>query len=507
MNSEISSSADRQSTIVESALSLAGRMGGVFLRYGVYWLLVKILGVRDSGFYFLVMSAMRIFCAISVLGLDQGMIRYISIHKSTGDGRRAAGTVIAGVVPSLVISVFASIIVFAFAPQIATMIFKKPELTYLLKTMVASLPLLTVFTIFLSVIQGFGKMRIRALCEDIFWPFASFAGVVAVKFAGRDDMSGMVFVYVASIGISAAVSAFLMLKQGKGVLDWSRPIMEWKETLLYSSPLVLRSLFIQILMWTDVLMVGIFKPAEDVGIYFMASRLIVMVSSTNAILGAVASPMFSSLNHSGEKKRLGILYEFNNRLTVALQMPIITILWLCGSQALRVFGKEYGAGTEALDILLAAQAFVAFGGASAIMLVMTGYSGTTLMNSGLGALSNIVLNIILIPKMGITGAALSTALVKSSLSVIRIYQVRHYTGLMPFSRKYLAPLIYIAAATAATAAARALFPFLATTFMGLIASGIMFSILTLAGLRLSFPPEEMSDLKNIFRKAEKWEKA
>lgn len=507
MNSETSSSADRQSTIVESALSLAGRMGGVFLRYGVYWIIVRILGVRDSGFYFLVLSAMRIFCAVSVLGLDQGMIRYIAIHKSTGDRRRAAGTVIAGSVPSLALSLVAGVFVFIFAPWIATAVFKKPELTYLLKTMIASLPLLTLFTIFLSVIQGFGKMRIRALCEDIFWPFVTFAGVLALKFVGREDMSGVVFIYVATIAAAAVATAALMLKNGKGVLDWSRPIIEWKEILSYSSPLVLRSLFIQILMWTDVLMVGMFKPAEDVGIYFMASRLIVMVSSTNAILGSVASPMFSSLNHSGEKKRLGVLYEFNNRLTVALQLPIISILWLCGDQALRVFGKEYGAGTGALDVLLSAQIFVAFGGASAVMLVMTGHSGTTLMNSGLGAVVNIVLNIILIPRMGIIGAAISTAIVKSSLSVIRIYQVRRFTGLMPFSTRYLPPLVAILVATAATAAARALLPALSSSFIGLIASGIIFSIITLAGLRLSFPAEEMKDLKNIFKKSEQWEKA
>lgn len=502
---EISSS-DRKTTMMESALSFAGRMGGFVMRYGAYFLIARILGLKNSGFYFLVLSAIRIFCAVSVLGLDQGMIRYISIHKSTGDRTRAAGTIIAGTLPSLAVSIVISIVVYIYAPWISTAVFKKPEIAILLKTMIAGLPLLTLLTIFVSVIQGYGKMRIRALCEDIIWPIANFGGIYALKFIGHNTMSGVVFIYVSSIGLTALLSGLMMLKTGKDTLDWSNPVVEWKTVFTYSAPLILRSLFVQVLMWTDVMMVGMFRPAEDVGIYFMASRLIVMVSSTNAILGSVASPMFSSLSHAGEKSRLGILYEFNNRLTVALQLPIIAIMWLCGSQALNIFGKEYTAGTGVLDVLLIAQVIVTIGGASAVMLVMTGHSGTSLANSGLGAAANIVLNIILIPRMGILGAALSTAIVKSTLSVIRIFQVQHFTGLMPFSSKYIPPLIAIFISTAVTAAARAFVPALSSTFHGLIASGILFSILMIAGLRLTIPPEEIKDMADIFRKRENGKK-
>jgi len=73
-----------------------------------------------------------------------------------------------------------------------------------------------------------------------------------------------------------------------------------------------------------------------------------------------------------------------------------------------LFGKEYYASSKVLQIHIWASVFVFVGVASGRWLVTEGIQIYLTLNQGLGALSNILLNLILIPKYGIEGAAWAT---------------------------------------------------------------------------------------------------
>ncbi|WP_262983644.1 polysaccharide biosynthesis C-terminal domain-containing protein [Chlorobium phaeovibrioides] len=77
---------------------------------------------------------------------------------------------------------------------------------------------------------------------------------------------------------------------------------------------------------------------------------------------------------------------------------------------------------------------------AATLLAMTGHARLSLMNAAAALLLQLLLNLILIPRMGIEGAALGSLLLFLTLSVARLLEVRSLLGLHPFSKALFKPL-------------------------------------------------------------------
>jgi len=79
-------------------------------------------------------------------------------------------------------------------------------------------------------------------------------------------------------------------------------------------------------------------------------------------------------------------------------------------------------------------------GLSATVLAMTGYARLSLLNA-LGALGlQVALNLLLIPRMGLNGAALATLLLFLLLSALRLGEIQHLLKIHPFGKALWKPL-------------------------------------------------------------------
>ena len=84
-------------------------------------------------------------------------------------------------------------------------------------------------------------------------------------------------------------------------------------------------------------------------------------------------------------------------------------LILFGKWFLLLFGNGFIKGVTALSILSIGQIVNAATGSVCILLVMTGYERDAVAGIGVSVVINIIMNVLLIPKWGIIGAAISTA--------------------------------------------------------------------------------------------------
>lgn len=80
---------------------------------------------------------------------------------------------------------------------------------------------------------------------------------------------------------------------------------------------------------------------------------------------------------------------------------------------------------------------ISFIGASSIMLIVMGKTKIAMFNVVLSTLVNFILNILLIPVLGIIGAALATSTSLIILSALHIAFCHRSTGLHPFQVSYL----------------------------------------------------------------------
>jgi len=172
----------------------------------------------------------------------------------------------------------------------------------------------------------------------------------------------------------------------------------------------------------DIVMIGAFLNTKDLGIYRVAFQTSTLVAFSLIIINSVISPQLSRLYAANEMKKLQALVSLSTKIIVSVSAPIGLALLVFSSQTIEfIFGSHYASAAVALDILLVGQFANAAMGPAATILNMTGHERDTTKGVLLAISTNILLNTVLLPIVGINGAAVSTS---SSLIVWNVYLSR-----------------------------------------------------------------------------------
>jgi O-antigen/teichoic acid export membrane protein len=157
--------------------------------------------------------------------------------------------------------------------------------------------------------------------------------------------------------------------------------------------------------------------------------------------------MIANLYQLGEMDRLNELYKISTKWGIYLSIPVF--LFICfTSQEIMVglFGIEYIAGALPLVILIIGQMINVSTGAVGFILIMTGYERLWLIISVFSFALNVALNVMLVPQLGLIGAAIATAIAIGTLYLSGLFAVRRLIGLWPYDTRYKKGLFAAASA-------------------------------------------------------------
>ncbi|MGB0931326.1 MAG: polysaccharide biosynthesis C-terminal domain-containing protein, partial [Chitinophagales bacterium] len=129
-----------------------------------------------------------------------------------------------------------------------------------------------------------------------------------------------------------------------------------------------------------------------------------------AIVYLVVSPMIADMWATGKLKELQSIATRSARGVLALGLPMVVVFWFLGEWILGFYGVEFKAGYHALLILSVGQLFNLACGIGANLLLMTGHERATFWGLLLSTVVNLSFNTLLIPSMGMNGAAIATVL-------------------------------------------------------------------------------------------------
>ncbi|MDO8946002.1 MAG: flippase [Desulfocapsaceae bacterium] len=176
-------------------------------------------------------------------------------------------------------------------------------------------------------------------------------------------------------------------------------------------PLTLVAGFQLINSYADIVMLGLMRSDEEVGVYRVVVQMGNLVVFGLFAVNQVLHPHLAKLHDSGDKERLQRLVTVSARVILVFATPPVLLFVFAGAPVLKLlFGEEYMVGAHALGILAIGQlANAAFGSVGAL-LNMTGHEKDTVRGLVIAAIVNIALNILLIPKFGMAGAASATAM-------------------------------------------------------------------------------------------------
>ncbi|MCZ2845869.1 MAG: flippase, partial [Candidatus Bathyarchaeota archaeon] len=429
-------------TIAKGAgIVFIGTTIGSGLRYIFQIIIARNLGAELFGAFFLGFAVFKVTGMIAELGLPNGIVRYVAIFHGARDERRVKGIIASVVTAAIFSGIVVASLVILLSKTIAFNLLHKMELTNVLRFFALAIPFTTLTTMLVFSTQGFKIMKYRVFVREIFEPSLRLIMVIILFIFGW-KLYGVIFAYLIP-GIFGTLLAFYYLKKIFPQITRGEvlPIYETKKLLDFSWPLLLVQFFGLTILWTDTLMLGFFKTFKDVGIYSAAQRTALLGSIIMISFNSIFAPVISDLYNRRELNKLNNLFKTVAKWIFTFSFPIFLLMIFFAKSILNIFGSEFIPGATCLIILSIGWLIHSSTGSVGQMITMTGRPKLNLMNVTGVLISNIILNLLLIPKYGILGAAIATAISLGLINMITILEGSLILKMYPYRIDFFKPLI------------------------------------------------------------------
>jgi len=431
------------STIIKSTGIIGlGQFFNIILRYFYTTISTRLLGATIYGTFILGRSIIKITSIICEFGMGLAVQRQIAFYSGRRDERKIIQSIRLSLIIPLINGIFLLILFYLLRDFIALRIFKNNELHLALKILYVSIPLITLLNIFYNIFQGLEKIKYRIYLEYIIFHLSNILFLVILVYFGL-KIKGIVVAFILAnlIGLICAIIFFTKIKIPKKKIKIEKNTQ--KELFGYAIPLVFSSSLDFLQRWGDIIILGILSTSFAVGIYNVTLRLGAFVALPLVAINLVFSPMIANIYAQNDIKRLEFNYKIITKLIYTFSLFIFSFIFLFPQELLSIFGNEFKGASTALIVICFGQLINSSVGSSGRMLVMTGHPVTNLINSIAFIVCSISLNLLLIPKYGVLGAAIANFITLGLLNFVRVIQIYKYIHIQPFRWDYLKPLISI----------------------------------------------------------------
>jgi O-antigen/teichoic acid export membrane protein len=255
------------------------------------------------------------------------------------------------------------------------------------------------------------------------------------------------------------VGGIFLLRVFPGLRDRSlRAVSNPKELWKYSLALFGTSLFYKYTFNLDVLFLGRFGTAVEVGLYGLALKLQPFIFVPANAISEIFNPVVAELYARSDVKQIENVYKTVTKWTLTLSIPIFLVVALFHGQILSIFGKDFAGASTVLVILATANLLVNFVTMAGHVINMIGRPNVNFVNAILTAVINVGLYLLLIPSYGMLGAALAYSTGLLLINTLRTVQVWRFLGILPFKRSLVKVIAAAAASILGTYAVQWEFP-------------------------------------------------
>jgi O-antigen/teichoic acid export membrane protein len=202
--------------------------------------------------------------------------------------------------------------------------------------------------------------------------------------------------------------ATVTTRADRGIARGRRAI-DLRGWILVSLPIFLIEGFAFMLTNADVLMVGIYLSPHDVAIYYAMAKTLALVHFVYFAVKAGVAARYAQFTH-GDRKKLGDFARETVTWTFWPSLAMGLFVLAVGQPVLTLFGPGFEEGYPYLFLLVAGVVVRSTVGPAESLLTMSGNQNVCAVLYGLTLALNVGLNVVLIPRMGLWGAALATSL-------------------------------------------------------------------------------------------------
>lgn len=300
-----------------------------------------------------------------------------------------------------------------------------------------------------GVLRALGSIQQYVLVANITLPALRPAAVAVAALA-----TGSVVVVSVSWALPLVVAllmAVMLIQRPLSDLDAQgagnpqpRPVsVISRQVVGFAAPRTLSAVLEQCLQWVDLLLIGMLVGSGAAGIYGGATRFIQAGMVVDTALRVVVSPRFSELLHRREHDDLDDVYSTATIWLVLFAAPIYVLLAIFAPVFLALLGPEFVTGANLLAVLAIGCTVTFLAGNIHSLLLMSGRSGWAAINKAIVLALNVTGNLLLLPRVGLIGAAITWACCMLLDAILATIQVRFFVGVRIDLLRPMVPLAVV----------------------------------------------------------------
>lgn len=368
---------------------------GIGLFVGVW--LARYLQPGPYGIFNYAIAFVALFSPIATLGLDGIVVRNLVTHPSKKE--KILGT-------AFCLRLGGSFAGFLFLFAAVYLLRPHDNLTRWLVGILGAGLVFQAFEVIRFWFESQVQSKYVVYARNIAFCTIAFLKVVLILI--QAPLIAFAWAMLAEMILSATGFAIAYHLKGNRIKLWRWDPSEAKSLIIESWPLFLSGLAIIVYMRIDQVMLGNMIGDKEVGIYSAAVRISeIWYFIPVAIVSSVA-PSIIEAKKIGEDlyyQRIGNLFRF----MTGIAYGIAFLMTLFSNRLIMLlFGPNYAGAGIVLAIHTWASIFVFLGVARGPWIINEGLMKLSLYSTIIGATSNVVLNLFLIPSFGIVGAAIAT---------------------------------------------------------------------------------------------------
>ncbi len=415
--------------VLRSGSVLLVRIAGAGLGFALNVALARVLGAGGLGIYHLSLTFALIASVVGRIGMDAAMLKFGATSHALRDERRLLAVHRLGMGTALLGCGFVAACTFFSADWLAATVYSDPAIAGPLRLMSLALVPFSLFNLYGELLKAGQHQVLSSFVQGAALPMVSL--LMLFLFSSRiKDAGAAAFLHLSS-SLVICVSSYVLWRRSIPACRYARnESIRYRDLLFTALPMYGSAMADVVMTFSDVLILGMFVAASDVGIYTAAARTALLTRFLLLANSAVAAPRFAGLHAAKDTDGMARLAVRSTLLTTVSSVPVLLMFMIFPTQILSVFGPQFEAGAQVLVILTLGQFVNAATGPVGYLLNMCGYHRIEGRIAVAGALITVGLCFVLIPFWGILGAAAANAIATAACNLLRVYFAKKHLGIL-----------------------------------------------------------------------------